>query len=75
MKWWGYAALRRVWASTGRSSASSGELSAIFHDNSKSCMRGSVYFLDDIRGSFDNSEKRLDKNGVPFSPESNCYRD
>lgn len=34
---------------------------AIFHDNSKSHMHGSVYLLDDIMGGFNNSGRGLIK--------------
>lgn len=46
-----------------------------FHDNSKSYMHGNVYLLDDIIGGFSNSEKRLDKNWVSFSPDNSCQKD
>lgn len=45
------------------------------HDDSKSYMHGSVYLLDDSMGGFNNSEKRLNKNGVSFSPDNDCQRD
>lgn len=38
-------------------------------------MHGSVYLLDGITGGFNNSEKRLDKNWVSFSPGNNCQKD
>lgn len=38
-------------------------------------MHGTVYLLDDSMRGFSNSEKRLDKNRVSFSPDNDCQRD
>lgn len=74
MKWHGCAVTKGmvtpiipVWAH--------GSCLQFFHDNSKSYMHGSVYLLDDVMGGFNNSEKRLDKNWVPFSSDNDCQRD